>query len=86
MPVTKPGEIIKLGNHILMCGDSTKAEDVAKLMGGSKTSFIFSDPPYNIGLDYSKGISTRRKVQRGVHGEQGQKEFSRLSEHSSMRQ
>ena len=59
--MTKPGEIIKLGNHILMCGDSTKAEDVAKLMGGSKTSFVFSDPPYNIGLDYSKGISTEGK-------------------------
>ena len=43
VPVTKPGEIIKLGNHFLMCGDSTKAEDVAKLMGGSKTSFVFSE-------------------------------------------
>ena len=61
IPETKPGEIIKLGNHVLMCGDSTKPEDVAKLMGGSKTSFIFSDPPYNIGLDYSKGISTEGK-------------------------
>ena len=61
IPVTKPGDIIKLGNHVLLCGDSTKPEDVAKLMGGSKTSFVFSDPPYNIGLDYSKGISTQGK-------------------------
>ena len=61
IPVTKPGDIIKLGNHVLMCGDATKAEDVAKLMGGNKTSFISSDPPYNIGLDYSKGISTQGK-------------------------
>ena len=68
MPVTKPGDIIKLGNHVLLCGDATKAEDVAKLMGGSKTSFISCDPPYNIGLDYSKGISTRGKVQRVIHG------------------
>jgi hypothetical protein len=60
-PETKPGEIIKLGNHFLMCGDSMKPEDVAKLMGEAKTSFIFSDPPYNIGLDYSKGISTEGK-------------------------
>jgi DNA modification methylase len=61
VPITQPGEIIHLGNHVLMCGDSTKPEDVAKLMGGEKTSFIFSDPPYNIGLDYSKGISTQGK-------------------------
>jgi DNA modification methylase len=61
VPETQPGEIVKLGNHVLMCGDSTKPENVAKLMGGSKTSFIFSDPPYNIGLDYSKGISTQGK-------------------------
>ena len=61
VPVTKPGEIIQLGNHVLMCGDATKAEDVAKLMGGNKTSFVSCDPPYNIGLDYSKGISTQGK-------------------------
>jgi DNA modification methylase len=61
VPVTQPGEIIQLGNHVLMCGDATKAEDVAKLMGGNKTSFIFCDGPYNIGLDYSKGISTEGK-------------------------
>ena len=61
IPTTKPGDIIKLGNHVLLCGDATKAEDVAKLMGGVKTSFISCDPPYNIGLDYSKGISTEGK-------------------------
>ena len=61
IPTTQPGDIIKLGNHVLLCGDATKAEDVAKLMGGVKTSFISCDPPYNIGLDYSKGISTEGK-------------------------
>lgn len=60
-PVTKPGEIVKLGNHFLMCGDATNPDDVKKLMGGNKTAFVFSDPPYNIGLDYSKGISTEGK-------------------------
>ena len=48
-----------------MCGDATKAEDVAKLMGGSKTSFISCDPPYNIGLDYSKA-SARRESTKGA--------------------
>jgi hypothetical protein len=57
----KPGEIYQLGDHRLMCGDCLKDEDMEKLMGGEKALMIYSDPPYNIGLDYSKGISTEGK-------------------------
>lgn len=57
----KEGEIYELGDHRLMIGDSLKPEDVAKLMGGQKMQMIYNDPPYNIGLDYSKGISTDGK-------------------------
>lgn len=60
-PESKPGEVYELGNHRLLCGDARKREDVLKLMNGEKTGFIFSDPPYNIGLDYSKGMGTNRK-------------------------
>lgn len=49
----KAGEVWQLGNHRLMCGDSTKAEDVAKLMGNEKADMCFTDPPY--GIDYSGG-------------------------------
>lgn len=71
-PETKPGEIVRLGRHVLMCGDATKPEDVKKLMGGEKTSFVFCDSPYNIGLDYSKGIGTREKY-RGKYSAQDDK-------------
>ena len=49
--VSKRGEMYELGNSILMCGDSTSEEDVARLMGGAKADMVFSDPPYGMGLD-----------------------------------
>ena len=42
----KPGELWQLGRHRLLCGDSTKPEDVARLMGGQKADMVFTDPPY----------------------------------------
>lgn len=46
--MTKLGEIYKLGNHRLMVGDSTKAEDVQKLMNGEQADLLVTDPPYNV--------------------------------------
>lgn len=51
---TKPGEIIQLGRHRIMCGDSTKAADVERLMKGEKADLIFTDPPYNVDYGSSK--------------------------------
>ena len=50
-PNAKLGDIYQLGNHRLMCGDSTKEEDVAKLMCGEKVDMVLSDPPYGMFLD-----------------------------------
>jgi DNA modification methylase len=44
---TKPGDLYKLGNHRLLCGDSTKREDVERLMNGEKADMVFTSPPYN---------------------------------------
>ena len=48
-PTTKPGDLWILGDHRLFCGDSTKAEDVGKLMNGEKADIGFTSPPYNVG-------------------------------------
>ena len=53
-PKTKLGDIYILGNHRLMCGDSTSIDAVEKLMDGHKADMVFTDPPY--GVDY-KGIN-----------------------------
>ncbi|MBS4889422.1 MAG: ParB N-terminal domain-containing protein [Anaerococcus vaginalis] len=45
---TKAGDVWLLGNHRLMCGDSTKQNDVDKLMNGIKADLLLTDPPYNI--------------------------------------
>ena len=52
-PKAKLGDIYQLGNHRLMCGDSTSIDDVNKLMNGIKADMVFTDPPY--GIDYSGG-------------------------------
>jgi len=49
-PIAKRGDVYKLGNHRLMCGDSTSAEDVAKLMGDELADLVVTDPPYNVDL------------------------------------
>ena len=47
-PISKLGDIWKLGNHRLICGDSTKSEDFDKLMQNEKANVVYTDPPYNI--------------------------------------
>ena len=48
-PVCQRGEVWQLGEHRLMCGDSTSAEDVTKLMNGEIADIAFTSPPYNAG-------------------------------------
>ena len=45
-PITKPGDLWILGEHRLLCGDSTKPEDVERLMAGAKADLCFTSPPY----------------------------------------
>ena len=60
-PEVKAGDIYQLGRHRLMCGDSTKLEDVQKLMGGELADMIFTDPPYNVA--YEGGTDEKLTIQ-----------------------
>lgn len=50
-PISKFGDIWQLGRHRLMCGDSTKPDDVQKLMGGQMADMLLTDPPYNVAYE-----------------------------------
>ena len=58
----QPGDIYILGNHRLMCGDSTKTEDVALLMDGKQADMVFTDPPYDLEDNYSTIIFKNAKA------------------------
>ena len=55
--VSRRGEVYRLGEHLLLCGDSTKPEDIARLMGDEKANLYLVDPPYNVALTGSNGLT-----------------------------
>ncbi len=54
-PITVLGDIWTLGNHRLMCGDSTSIDAVELLMDGNAVDMVFTDPPYNVGFNGRSG-------------------------------
>ena len=66
-PVTKCGDIWLLGQHRVMCGDSTMIDDVDKLMNGEKADMIHTDPPYNIA--YRGGSKKRDEIKNDDMGD-----------------
>lgn len=50
-PKSKEGDIYRLGDHILICGDSTKRETIEALMGEEKADLLVTDPPYNVAYE-----------------------------------
>lgn len=59
-PKTKVGDLIQLGSHRLICGSSTDPKVLARLFGEERASMIYSDPPYNINIDYNGGIGGKQ--------------------------
>lgn len=57
-PKSKLGDLYELGQHRVLCGDSTKIEDVERLMDGKKADMVFTDPPYNMAYT---GSATKRR-------------------------
>ena len=62
-PKAKLGDVYQLGRHVLMCGDSTKEEDVDKLIGNDEIDLVVTDPPYNV--DYGSKAEAINKY--GYH-------------------
>jgi DNA modification methylase len=71
-PITKPGDLWILGDHRLLCGDSTKTEDVERLMAGAKADLCFTSPPYGQQRDYTEEgkakVADWDCLMRGVFG------------------
>ena len=63
-PVCQPGDVLLLGRHRIVCGDSTKAEDVAKALNGVKPHLMVTDPPY--GVEYDPSWRNERDRARGL--------------------
>lgn len=71
----KNEDYFALGNHRLICGDSTSLDVVERLMDGNKANMIYSDPPFNIGLDYAKGLGGKKNYGGKVNDSKSDSEY-----------
>ena len=66
VPVSKSGEVYVLGEHRLLCGDSTRADDVQKLVGDKSVDLWLTDPPYNVAYEGSNGLTIQNDSMEDV--------------------
>tara|TARA_R100000773_G_scaffold42434_1_gene39684 strand:+ start:1081 stop:2271 length:1191 start_codon:yes stop_codon:yes gene_type:complete len=68
---TKEGDLYQLGNHKLLCGDSTSVEQIERIMGGEKADMVFTDPPYRMvvtgGINQPVGKAAKKTGDRIKH-------------------
>ena len=67
-PITKPGDLWILGNHRLLCGDSTSIDHLQKLMAGEKADLWITDPPYNVALGMNESPEEAKRRNRRTDG------------------
>jgi len=63
-PKSKLGDLYELGQHRVLCGDSTSIDDVEKLMDGKKADMVFTDPPYNVAVNDESEESLKARNRR----------------------
>lgn len=83
-PKTKPGDLIHLGSHRLLCGDSTDGANLKRLFGNDRASMIYSDPVYNISVDYNKGIGGKQSYGGTVNDNKSESAYRELIQKSLM--
>ncbi len=74
-PKTKLGDLYQLGPHRLICGDSTEPSVLKRLVGKDRASMIYSDPVYNIGIDYDRGIGGKQAYGGAVNDKRSPAEY-----------
>ena len=75
VPQTQSGDLIIMGDHRLLCGSSTDIGAVKKLFGNERATAIYSDPPFNIGLSYDKGVGNNRNYGGSFDDNQSPEEY-----------
>lgn len=67
-PISKVGDLYRLGNHRLICGDSTDKSVIERLLGGAKADLVFTDPPYGINIVGDNGkVGADNLAKNGVY-------------------
>ena len=74
-PVSVLGDIWTLGNHRLMCGDSTSVDEVEKLMDGQRAQICFTSPPYNVGSMNIKGNERTKEKYKSYNDKKNDDDF-----------
>jgi len=72
--VTRPGDLWLLGNHRLLCGDASKAEDVDRLLDGAEIHLVNTDPPYNVKVE----PRSNNAIAAGLSSFQGPKHHQKM--------
>jgi len=69
------GDLWQIGGHRLLCGDSTKREDVERVMGGEKADMVFTDPPYNVASESRNYAADKSKAMKDLSQSEWDKNF-----------
>ena len=74
-PKTRSGDLLQLGPHKIVCADATDPAVLKKLFGKEKASMVYSDPPYNISLDYNAGVGGKQRYGGSVNDSRTDDEY-----------